>query len=192
MSLIQWIVFWELCLFYAVYIIKMLLLRRQGINGSLLGKGDKPAGAKTIEKLLKAATGMGAAVQFASVLFPGYFLVSGLLFSILGLIIMALGCIFFLLAIIAMKNNWRAGFNSNQNTNLVTRGIYRVSRNPAFVGFDLLYIGCALACPSWINIFVSVLAVTLFHVQVIGEEKYLSGVFGEEYQRYQAKVRRYL
>lgn len=194
MSMIQRIALSLLCLFYAVYLIKMMLLRRHGISGNLLGKGDKPAKARVIELLLRAATGTGAVVQFASVLFPRHLpaLPAGPPLSIMGLIIMALGCTFFLPAITVMKNNWRAGFSSNQNTSLVTWGIYRFSRNPAFVGFDLIYIGCVLACPNWINILTSVLAVVLFHVQIIGEERYLAGAFGEEYLRYRTKVRRYL
>ncbi len=46
-----------------------------------------------------------------------------------------------------MRDSWRAGFSYDQRTGLVMTGIYRLSRNPAFLGFDLLYIGCA-AVPS--------------------------------------------
>ncbi len=39
---------------------------------------------------------------------------------------------------------WRAGVSEKEKTELVTAGIYRWSRNPAFLGFDLLYIGFLL------------------------------------------------
>ena len=39
-----------------------------------------------------------------------------------------------------MKNSWRAGIPSEDKIEFVSNGIYKISRNPAFVGFDLLYI----------------------------------------------------
>jgi protein-S-isoprenylcysteine O-methyltransferase Ste14 len=105
---------------------------------------------------------------------------------------MLLGAIAFVLAIVTMKTNWRAGFGDGQNTSLVTAGIYKYSRNPAFLGFDLLYIGCALAFPNVLNIAFAVLAVVLFHIQILGEEVFLKKTFGTEYEDYKAKTMRYL
>lgn len=44
-----------------------------------------------------------------------------------------------------MRDSWRAGIDRTQKTKIINTGIYRYSRNPAFVGFDLLYIGMRLA-----------------------------------------------
>lgn len=43
-----------------------------------------------------------------------------------------------------MRDSWRAGISETDKTELVTEGIYQISRNPAFLGFDLLYIGILL------------------------------------------------
>ena len=91
-----------------------------------------------------------------------------------------------------MGLNWRAGFNEQQRTELVTTGIYRFSRNPAFVAFDLLYLGFALIFPNLLMIVMAVLALFLFDLQIRGEENYLITVFGERYRDYQKAVRRYL
>ena len=40
-----------------------------------------------------------------------------------------------------MKDSWRAGIPEKDKTELVTGGIYAFCRNPAFLGFDLMYIG---------------------------------------------------
>ena len=45
-----------LVIFYTSFFIKMRLLKRQGINGNLLGKGEKPERARLIEKISKAIT----------------------------------------------------------------------------------------------------------------------------------------
>lgn len=183
-----------LAAFYISYIVKLLMLRRQNIQVDILGKGQKPKGRAVLEIALKCVTYLGAAVQFASVLWDK------LIWSLPafptmqedGLILMLLGVVAFVLAIVTMKNNWRAGYSDEQNTDLVTTGIYKYSRNPAFLGFDLLYIGCALAFPNPVIIAITVAAVVLFHFQILGEEKFLTDTFGQEYLNYKAKTMRYL
>jgi protein-S-isoprenylcysteine O-methyltransferase Ste14 len=91
-----------------------------------------------------------------------------------------------------MGLNWRAGYNEKQRTELVTTGIYRFSRNPAFVAFDFLYLGLAVTFPNILVIAVAMTAFILFDRQIRGEETYLVSTFGESYRQYQAKVRRYL
>jgi protein-S-isoprenylcysteine O-methyltransferase Ste14 len=110
----------------------------------------------------------------------------------LGIALMICGTAFFVTAMIIMRNNWRAGFTDHQDTKLVTDGIYRVSRNPAFVGFDLLYIGCAFTFPNFVNIVVAVTALIMFQFQILSEERFLERVFGDEYSTYQRTVRRYI
>jgi protein-S-isoprenylcysteine O-methyltransferase Ste14 len=39
----------------------------------------------------------------------------------------------------------------------VTKGAYRYSRNPMFIGFFLLYFGIAIACISWVYFVITVL-----------------------------------
>lgn len=43
-----------------------------------------------------------------------------------------------------MRDSWRAGISETDKTELVTEGIYQISRNSAFLGFDLLYIAILL------------------------------------------------
>jgi protein-S-isoprenylcysteine O-methyltransferase Ste14 len=185
--LYQIFAFTLLSAFYITYIAKMILLRQQGIKGSILGKN-------ALEKALLVVTYGGAAVQFLSVLFPAliWALLTISLLRIIGLIAMTFGVAAFITAVVTMKNNWRAGFNEQQNTKLVTDGIYRFSCNPAFVGFDLLYIGCMLVFPSLLNIFVTLAALILFHIQILSEERFLISQFGDEYANYKKSVMRYI
>ena len=182
-----------LCLFYIIYFTKMLLLKKQGISADLLGKGDKPQKAARIELFLKSITYIGAIIQFMSALFAHHFwpFAVPLPLRISGIALAATGVTFFLLSVTIMRNNWRAGFDRKQNTALVTDGIYKTSRNPAFVGFNLLYIGCSLAVPNVFIIAISLIAIAAFHVQILGEEKFLAEKFGQDYIDYRNKVRRY-
>ena len=182
-----------LCVFYGIYFVKMVLLRKQGIAADLLGKGDKPKGAVLVERVLKAITYLGAAAQFVSVLYPNliWSIAAPLPFQIIGIALAAAGVVFFLLSVTIMRGNWRAGFDEKQDTALVTGGVYRFSRNPAFVGFGLLYIGCSLSVPSAVILIVTVTVITAFHIQILGEEKFLAKKFGQEYIEYKGSVRRY-
>ncbi len=55
---------------------------------------------------------------------------------IAGIMLGILAAVFFAAATITMKNGWRVGIRE-EKTALATNGIYKRSRNPAFVGFDL-------------------------------------------------------
>lgn len=89
-----------------------------------------------------------------------------------------LGDSIFLLSVLCMKDSWRAGIPDKGKTELVTTGIYRYSRNPAFLGFDFMYIGVLLMyCNPLIAVF-SLFAIITLHLQILQEEQYLTGTFG--------------
>jgi protein-S-isoprenylcysteine O-methyltransferase Ste14 len=78
-------------------------------------------------------------------------------------------------------------------TQLVTTGIYRLTRNPMYLGMALAYVGCVLLVNSvWCLLFLP-MALTLAYVLAIRpEERYLARKFGEPYRRYRADVRRWM
>ena len=180
--------------FYFIYFTKQIILKKHGINTNRLAKGSKPKQTQLIEICLLIATYATAMTQFLSIfLFArmGQFELPTAI-RIVGACFVFCGVIIFLLAIIAMRDNWRAGIDKTQKTNMVTNGIYQYSRNPAFVGFDLLYIGTVLV---FYNIFITILAIItiiLLHLQILEEEKHLVSEFGETYIVYKDKVARYL
>jgi protein-S-isoprenylcysteine O-methyltransferase Ste14 len=183
-----------LCSFYITYFAKAVMLKKQGISVDLLGKGDKPKKAAHIEVVLKTITWCGVLIKFVSAICPKLLWSFNvpLPLQITGTVFATTGVAFFLVAVVTMRDNWRAGFDKNQNTSLVSNGIYRFSRNPAFVGFDFLYIGCALCFPNAVMIAIAAIAVAAFHVQIMGEEKFLTEIFGQKYAEYKSRVRRYL
>ncbi|MEX0662962.1 MAG: isoprenylcysteine carboxylmethyltransferase family protein [Balneolaceae bacterium] len=78
-------------------------------------------------------------------------------------------------------------------SSLVTSGIYKISRNPIYVGFALLLFAWAvyLASPgSLIGVLLFVIYMDRF--QIVPEERVLMKLFGDNYEQYQANVRRWL
>lgn len=66
------------------------------------------------------------------------------------------------------------------------------SRNPAFLGFDLIYLGLLVAFFHPIHLIAVLYTMTALHLQILQEEKFLASTFGEPYLRYRAKTARYL
>jgi len=78
-------------------------------------------------------------------------------------------------------------------SHLVTGGIYRVSRNPMYLGFALLLLAWAVFLASpWMLLGVPAFMVFITRFQIIPEERALQGVFGDAYRDYQGRVRRWL
>lgn len=78
-------------------------------------------------------------------------------------------------------------------TALATGGLYRLSRNPIYVGFTLMYLGFAVAMDSLIAL-AAILPclVVIDRFVILREEAYLARKFGASYAAYCAKVRRWL
>jgi protein-S-isoprenylcysteine O-methyltransferase Ste14 len=75
---------------------------------------------------------------------------------------------------------------------LVTSGPYRFSRNPMYVGLTLIYIGVAgTRLEIWPVIVLPLLLAYINFVVIPVEESNLRGVFGDDYQKYGARVGRW-
>ena len=165
-----------LAVFYGVYYIKMLLQKKQGIKTNQIGS-RKEKKLHTVELLMSVATGGIVIVQLASVVFEWSIMPAN--GRLTGFLIAMMGDIIFLVSVIKMKDSWRAGIPEKDSTSLVTDGIYRFSRNPAFLGFDLMYTGMLLMYMNIGTIVFTAFAITMLHLQILQEEKYLPSVFGE-------------
>lgn len=76
---------------------------------------------------------------------------------------------------------------------LVTAGIYRVTRNPMYIGFILLYFGLSIILTSvWILLLLIPVVLILHRGVVLREEAYLARKFGDDYTRYAERVPRWL
>ena len=134
---------------------------------------------------------LGAPIaQLLSIAFGWSYLPASARFT--GFCVGILGDIIFLLFVLCMKDSWRAGIPDKDKTELVTTGIYRFSRNPAFLGFDLMYVGVLLLYGNLLTLGFSVFAIVMLHLQILQEERYLVNTFGAPYQEYFRHVSRYL
>lgn len=185
----QMIAILMLLVFYTFYFAKIVILKKQSIKTNQMGIGNKPKNVLMIERIMSCATILACVVGVCSIFMVKH--VPATEVRMLGVLAGILGVIFFASATITMKTSWRVGI-SEEKTALVTRGIYRFSRNPAFVGFDLLYLSI---CVMFFNIplmLVSMWAAIMLHLQILQEENHMHCMFGEEYDTYRKHTARYI
>lgn len=110
-------------------------------------------------------------------------------------IFIAAGAAFDLLGLIAFHQS-RTTINPlrpERTTTLVTTGIYRITRNPMYVGMAFLLLAWAV----YLSALLPLAGVLLFRLyitrfQIEPEERVLQGIFGEEFVNYASRVRRWL
>jgi len=180
----------EVLIFYVAYFLKLFNQRKKGIKTNQLGIGNKSRKTVIIESLLRfSSTAIVIVVLVSAILNTSLF--SNQMIRGIGLALLGLGTCLFIIAMITMQDNWRAGIPEKDKTDMVTTGIYTISRNPAFLGFDLTYIGASLAFGNIIVLILTALTIALMHLQILEEEKYLETTFGNRYDTYKNKVGRY-
>lgn len=177
-------------IFYGAYFIKLFHQRKQGIQTNLLGKG-KAGFVKFIEITLKIVTYLVLVVEAISIIVNTY--LDLVWMRVAGIVLGMLGVGVFIVSVITMRDSWRAGVPKDDKTELVTSGIYAYSRNPAFLGFDLIYIGELLLFFNRYLLVITLLAVIMLHLQIVNvEEDFLIATFGDAYLEYRKKVCRYI
>jgi protein-S-isoprenylcysteine O-methyltransferase Ste14 len=78
-------------------------------------------------------------------------------------------------------------------THLVTTGPYSRSRHPMFVGFSAMYVGLALLLNlTWPLLLLPAVLIVVAVTVIRCEEGYMRRTFGQQYERYSARVPRWL
>lgn len=175
--------------FYAFYLARLIIQKKQQIRTNQMGRGNKPAKVLWVERITALATALTLLASIGSIFFAN---------SQTSVVILAIGILAGLLAVaifaaatLTLNQNWRVGI-PEEKTQLVTHGIYRISRNPAFVGFDLLHLSMCLLLPNLPLILLSLWTAVMLHLQILQEETHLRRTFGEAYETYCQRTRRYL
>lgn len=178
-----------MAVFYGFYFAKMILQKRRGITTNQMAKGKVKDKSYYIELLLKISTYLIPIVEVVSIIFMHF----NLIHIIFGLYFAVVGDVVFAIAIIAMRDSWRAGLadDDDEGRELVTGGIYRYSRNPAFLGFDLVYIGILIIAFNPVLLISTIFAIIMMHLQILNEEAFLENVYKNAYLEYKAGTSRY-
>ena len=99
------------------------------------------------------------------------------------------------LAIAAMRklgDDLIFGLPEKGGNHLRTDGIYKISRNPLYLGFFMILGSSWLSVPHPFNIGAGGIAILIHHVIILKEERFLIAKNGSKYLAYMRKTGRYL
>ena len=116
----------------------------------------------------------------------GYISIACALFlAIIGLIITIIGQQ-------QMGSSWRAIVAKSKNTQLITHGLFKYSRNPVYMGTLILFFSVVILFPHILMLICFLFAYSSIELLVrFDEEPHLKKVHGEEYESYCKRVNRF-
>jgi protein-S-isoprenylcysteine O-methyltransferase Ste14 len=133
--------------------------------------------------------GVGLEFAFPHPAVPG----AALDIKIAGAVLLAVGAIIAGWGQVLFRRARTTTVPGKTSKELVTRGPYRFSRNPMYVGLTIAYLGEAgLLVQLWPVVMLPLVLAYLNWTVIPVEEARLKEVFAEEYEQYRAKVRRWL
>lgn len=112
------------------------------------------------------------------------------LVMIAGLVLIHASLIWIAIAQYQMSNSWRIGIDEENKTQLVTKGVFSISRNPIFLGMIVTVFGLFLILPNALSLFLTCSSNIIIQIQIRLEEEFLERQHGQSYQNYKSKTRR--
>lgn len=182
--------------FLFLYYSKLIIQKRQKIEAFKLGKGKK--NSNIVEEFVRISTFIWGITWFLEVFYSKKIeefiknIFIGESIKYIGILVSSCGLLVFCVAMVTMRNSWRVGIDKDTKTEFVKHGIYKYSRNPAFVGFDLMFIGLFFTYSNWIVLLVVTVNIIGLDLLIIKEEEHLDEIFGEKYKGYKKEVKRYI
>jgi protein-S-isoprenylcysteine O-methyltransferase Ste14 len=184
--------------FLFVFVIRSILLKNKtGINPLTFNKTDDAHGFNgkvfTIITFMElVVVGIYAfKIEWYKYLLPFWYIENETLSKIgWGFLIISLIVVW--IAQSQMANSWRIGIDEKNETKLVTKGLFSISRNPIFLGIMIANIGLFLVIPNALTLLIISLSTISINTQIRLEEEYLKREFGNDYLKYVKKVRRWI
>jgi protein-S-isoprenylcysteine O-methyltransferase Ste14 len=179
-----------IALLIAMVLLRLVMLRRGGVTAMRFGAIDKtdfiipPFAIFYVYLVFSRAFGWPTVVR--------HDLFVSLWLRWVGVAFCASAVIVMLASLVSFGTSFRVGIDAQQPGKLVTSGIFGLTRNPIYVAFGFALLGELLIQPTWLMLAYLLAGVALFHRQVLREESYLAAHYGDEYQEYRRRVRRYL
>jgi len=171
--------------------------KKTGINPVTFGKSDNAH--DYIGSIMKVLTGLlVATVLLFSLSTNAYNYLNPINYlkhdwiKYTGLFLIHASLLWIIIAQQHMKQSWRIGIDEKNKTELITNGLFGISRNPIFLGMILSTVGIFLIIPDIITFFVAATSFIVIQIQIRLEEEYLHKQHDTAYTQYRKMVRRLL
>jgi len=101
-----------------------------------------------------------------------------------GLLIFLFGMVFTVVAVL--------NFASSPKDEVITKRLYRFSRNPMYIGLLLMQFGVGIACSSWLYLLLTVVLMILLNAVLPSEERYCLYRYRDDYRKYMNSTPRWI
>ena len=184
--------------FLLVFVIRSLLLwKNTGINPITFSKKDDAHGfnGKVFKWLMFMEFIVIGIYAFKNdwydYLLPFWYLENPVA-SKIGWVFLIVSIIVVWIAQTQMANSWRIGIDDQNKTELITTGLFSISRNPIFLGIIIANVGLFLVIPNAFTLLIISLSTLSINTQIRLEEDFLKREFGNYYEEYLKKIRRWI
>ena len=184
--------------FFVLVVLKSLLVKKQiGKNPIVLTTDDSAYGLLssyfkiTMVVLTAYVIVFSAFPQWYQNFIPLYFFEHQKI-KLLGVILALVSFVWIIISQNNMRQSWRIGIDLQNKTELITGGVYKISRNPIYVGIVGSLVSLFCITPNVVTLFIALIAFILIQTQIRLEEEHLIKMNGEEFLNYKKQTRRWL
>ena len=179
----------------AIVLKSVIVARRTGKNPLVLPKDESVYGLVGFYfKLVLSAIFVYVVIYALLPTWHEYFLpiqqLANQTTTCIGLSLLVASLIWTVIAQGHMKNSWRIGIDTDTKTELITNGLFSISRNPIFFGMIITLVGLFLITPNSLTFLFLIMGYVLIQLQIRLEEEFLTKEHGDKYLKYKQKVRR--
>jgi protein-S-isoprenylcysteine O-methyltransferase Ste14 len=182
--------------FFVFFLRSYLLWKRTGVNPLTFSKSDDAHGYNgkvfTFISLLEFVVVFIYAFkdEWYQFLLPFWYIENSYL-QYIGWGLLLLSLVLVWVAQSQMANSWRIGIDEKNKTELITNGLFSISRNPIFLGIMIANFGLFLIIPNAFTLLIVSLSMVSINTQIRLEEAFLKSSHGKAYQDYLNQVRRW-
>jgi len=188
--MIKIIIISHLFLFESMFIIKNIVLSKK-LKGSIRGK-NKEASLSIVLFIVTIIIAISSILsEYLNELFIPIPVLSNNYIIFIGISLLPCNLLISFLALSQMRDSWRVGIKEDDKTELINIGIFKITRNPYFLSYIVLFLAYILLVANILIIISSLIAILSIHRMIMKEEKYLEALHGEKYLDYKKSVPRY-
>jgi len=171
-----WILVLSFLLLFTVWEILNHLRGQKGSN-----RPNKPPFNEKEERLY----GISQLIFWASVIYSVFLsLKLDTVWFCAGLLVYLLGIIFTVIAGTSLDNT--------PMDRPATEGLYRISRNPIYLGTFLIFVGIGVACASWLFLLLIAIFIVLQDRLIAPEERWCLEKYGDAYREYMNRTPKWI
>jgi protein-S-isoprenylcysteine O-methyltransferase Ste14 len=168
---------------------RVFMLRRQGIKAMKFGETHKTDFLIPPFVFLYVYVIFAAAFDWPTVSRHRFFQSETAAWA--GVLLCLAAILLMLWSLVSFQRSFRVGIDTDRPDVLITNGAFAFSRNPIYVAFIANVAGQFLIFPNLITLIYAGAAVWFIHRQVLREEDYLRGHYGDAYAAYCRRTGRY-